>query len=112
VGTEEDGDVPGAAEFTLENKVFRLEPVLGASKQRLFFIFRDETSKTETYQAARFLYTDLPDHGLAETGTLVLDFNQATNPPCAYTSFATCPLPPKGNVLAVAIAAGEKRFHE
>jgi len=112
VGTEEEGKVPGAAEFSLEGKSFRLEPVLaGANEQRLFFIFRDDSSKTETYQAARFLYTDLPDHGAAKPGKLVLDFNRAMNPPCAYTDFATCPLPPKGNVLAVAIAAGEKRYH-
>jgi uncharacterized protein (DUF1684 family) len=58
----------------------------------------------------RFLHTGLPDHGLNEPGNLVLDFNQLENPPCAYTNFATCPLPPKQNQLETEIKAGEKRY--
>ena len=113
VGTEEKVQVPGAAEFTLQGQTVRLEPVIEPpGDKQLFFILRDTTSKTETYPASRFLYTEMPDHGLTQPGTLVLDFNRAQNPPCAYTGFATCPLPPKGNVLAIAIPAGEKRYHE
>ena len=112
IGTDENYTVPGVAEFTLEGKTLRLEPVLEEpNAKQLFVIMRDATSKTETYQASRFLYADVPDHGLAKPGTLVLDFNRAYNPPCAFTNYATCPLPPKGNILPVAIPAGEKRYH-
>jgi hypothetical protein len=113
IGTEEKYPVPGIAEFTLDGKTLRLEPVLEEpGDKELFFILRDATSKTETYQASRFLYTDFPDHGLTQPGTLLLDFNRAENPPCAYSHFTTCPLPPKSNILPVAITAGEKRYHD
>jgi uncharacterized protein (DUF1684 family) len=61
----------------------------GSHGGRLFFIFRDETNGTETYGAGRFLYADRPNGG-----SVILDFNKAINPPCAFTAFATCPLPP------------------
>ena len=80
--------------------------------EKYIFIFRDETRTSDTYPAGRFLTTALPDHGLNQPGTVVLDFNQAHNPPCAYTPYATCPLPPQQNRLAVSIPAGEKRFHD
>lgn len=102
---------PGAAQFTIDGKQVSLEPIV-EGKDTLFFIFRDTTSRTATYGAGRFLYTDLPSNGLNQPGTLVLDFNQAQNPPCAYTAYATCPLPPIGNRLPVAIPAGEKRYHD
>ncbi|HEY1987007.1 MAG TPA: DUF1684 domain-containing protein [Terracidiphilus sp.] len=111
IGTTLDMPAPGIAEFVLNGKTIRLEPVLeGGEKDKLFFILRDETSKTTTYQAARFLHTGLPDHGLAQPGALTLDFNELYNPPCAYTPYATCPLPPDQNRLAVAIEAGEQRY--
>jgi uncharacterized protein (DUF1684 family) len=91
---------PGYAEFELRGEKLRLEPVL--SDGRLFFIFRDETSGKKTYGAGRFLYSDL-----AKDGIVTLDFNQAYTPPCAFTPYATCPLPPKQNRLPVAIEAGE-----
>jgi uncharacterized protein (DUF1684 family) len=113
LGTEMMSDIPGAAEFTLEGKSFRLEPVLENPKdEELFFILRDTTSTTETYGAGRFLYTPLPDHGLAQPGEVVLDFNRAQNPPCAYTPYATCPLPPPQNRLPIPIAAGQQRYHD
>jgi hypothetical protein len=113
VGTTYDAPVPGAAEFTLDAKTFRLEPVLEDSKEaKLFFILRDTTSSATTYPACRFLYTVLPDHGLDKPGTLSLDFNKLENPPCAYTPYATCPLPPPGNRLPVALPVGEKRYHD
>ncbi len=113
IGTTDNMTVPGIAEFTLDGKTYRLEPVLEEpGDKQLFFIMRDTTSKTETYGAGRFLYTDFPDHGLSQPGELWIDFNRAQNPPCAYTPYATCPLPPPENRLQVAIPAGEKRYHE
>ncbi|HEY4932005.1 MAG TPA: DUF1684 domain-containing protein [Terriglobales bacterium] len=113
LGTEVMSDVPGAAEFTLDGKTYRLEPIVESPDDKdLFFILRDATSKTETYGAGRFLYTDFPDHGLTQAGELWLDFNRAENPPCAYTPYATCPLPPPQNRLPVPIPAGQQRYHE
>lgn len=111
IGTTLDLPAPGVAEFTLNGKTFRLEPVLESPQDKtLFFILRDTTSQSTTYQAGRFLRTSFPDHGLAAPGTLVLDFNQLYNPPCAYTPYATCPLPPEQNRLAAALEAGEQRY--
>jgi uncharacterized protein len=111
IGTTLDLPAPGVAEFTLGDRTFRLEPVLEEPTDKtLFFILRDATSKDATYQAARFLHTGFPDHGLDKPGILILDFNRLENPPCAYTPYATCPLPPEKNRLPVAIEAGEKRY--
>jgi uncharacterized protein (DUF1684 family) len=113
LGTVSKLPAPGAAEFTIDGKTVHLEPVLESpDSKELFFIMRDTTSKTTTYGGGRFLYTDLPDHGVAQPGEVILDFNRLINPPCAFTAFATCPLPPTQNRLPVAIAAGEKRYHE
>jgi uncharacterized protein (DUF1684 family) len=112
-GTTYAQPVPGVAEFVLEGKTYRLEPVLeDPGAPQLFFILRDATSATTTYKACRFLYTVLPSHGLDKPGELVLDLNRLENPPCAYTPFATCPLPPPQNRLAIALPVGEKRYHE
>jgi hypothetical protein len=111
IGTTLDLPAPGIAEFTLDGKTLRLEPVLeDPHDTTLFFILRDATSKTTTYQAGRFLRAAFPDRGLGAPGTLVLDFNQLYNPPCAYTAYATCPLPPDQNRLPVALEAGEQRY--
>ena len=111
LGTTLDMPAPGLAEFTLDGKTIQLEPVLeDPNAKELFFILRDATSHTTTYEAARFLYAGLPDHGLDKPGTIVLDFNRLQNPPCAYTPYATCPLPPYGNRLAISIPAGEQRY--
>ena len=99
---------PGYVEFALNGRTWRLEPVYETSRREdLFFIFKDPTSRTETYGAGRYLHTPLPKDGVVD-----LDFNRAYNPPCAFTAFATCPLPTKENQLAVAIRAGELRHHE
>lgn len=104
---------PGVAEFTLDGKTLRLEPVLEEpTDTQLFFILRDTTSKTTTYGAGRFLYSAFPDHGLTQPGTITLDFNRLYNPPCAFTPYATCPLPPAQNRLPLAIPAGEKRYRD
>lgn len=111
IGTTLNMPAPGIAEFELEGKTYQLEPVIeGGEQNKLFFILRDLTSQTTTYQAARFLSTGLPTNGLASPGTLTLDFNELYNPPCAYTPYATCPLPPEQNRLQVAIEAGEQRY--
>ncbi len=111
LGTTLNLTAPGVTEFLLKGKVYLLEPVLeGNDTQHLFFILRDQTSTTTTYGAGRFLHSDLPDHGLTQPGSLTLDFNELYNPPCAYTPYATCPLPPEQNRLPVAIEAGEQRY--
>jgi uncharacterized protein (DUF1684 family) len=106
LGTVETMKAPGKVTFTLEGKQVSLVPVLEApDANELFFIFKDGTSGKETYPAGRYLYTPLP-----ENGKVVLDFNRAYNPPCAFTSYATCPFPTKENTLAVRIEAGEKAY--
>lgn len=111
-GTSYTQPVPGAAEFQISGATFQLEPVVEDSEpNKLFFVLRDTTSTKTTYGACRFLYTGLPDHGLTQPGELVMDFNRLENPPCAYTPFATCPLPPKGNRLPIALPVGERRYH-
>jgi uncharacterized protein len=106
VGQTELDDSPGYVVFQLQGRQFKLYPVLEEpGAKELFFIFRDETAGKETYGAGRFLYTDLP-----KDGTVVLDFNKAYNPPCAFTPYATCPLPPRENRIAVRIEAGEKTY--
>jgi uncharacterized protein (DUF1684 family) len=111
IGTTLDMPAPGLAEFTLNGKTVQIEPVLeDPGSKELFFIIRDATSHTTTYQASRFLYTGFPDHGLDQPGSLVVDFNRLQNPPCAYTPYATCPLPPYINRLAISIPAGERRY--
>ena len=106
LGQTEDSECPGYAVFNLKGKEYRLHPILEeAGAKELFFIFRDQTAGKETYPAGRFLYSDLP-----KDGKVVLDFNKAYNPPCAFTEFATCPLPPRDNHLTLRIEAGEKKY--
>jgi len=113
VGTSYEQPVPGVAEFTLSGKTYRLEPLVeDPAEPKLFFVLRDTTSATATYAACRFLYTGLPTNGLDTPGELVLDFNYLENPPCAYTPFATCPLPQPGNRLPIDLPVGEKRYHD
>jgi uncharacterized protein len=113
LGTTTHLPAPGVAEFTIDGETVRLEPVLEDPKStELFFIMRDTTSKKTTYGAGRFLYTELPNHGVSQPGELWLDFNRLVNPPCAFTPYATCPLPPPQNRLTVAIPAGEQRYHD
>jgi len=111
IGVTDQMPAPGLAEFTLDGKTLQLEPVLEEpDAKQLFFIMRDATSRTTSYGAARFLYTDFPDHGLDQPGHLLLDFNRLQNPPCAYTAFATCPLPPEQNRLSIALPVGEAKY--
>ncbi|MGM0460678.1 MAG: DUF1684 domain-containing protein [Bacteroidota bacterium] len=95
---------PGTLTFRYDNKLFSVS-ALEASEERLFLIIGDETNQTETYQADRYMYVDKP----GEDGYTTLDFNKLYNPPCAYTPYSTCQLPPRENRLSLAITAGEKR---
>ena len=103
LGMTDQEPSPGYAEFTLQGRKMTLEPVLEDGE--LFFMFKDATSAKSTYGAGRFLYAALPKGNEVE-----LDFNKAHNPPCAFTAFATCPLPPRQNILPAAIEAGEKSY--
>ncbi len=97
---------PGLVRFTLLGHALALEPLLESPDDRdFFFVFRDATSGVETYGACRFLDADAPAAG---SNAVVLDFNEATNPPCAFTPYATCPLPPPQNVMPLRIEAGEE----
>jgi uncharacterized protein len=97
---------PGAIVFARDGREWRLDALLESEGgDHLFVMFADGTSGRETYGGGRFLQVPLP------TGAAVrIDFNQAYNPPCAFTGFATCPLPPPQNRLALAVRAGEARY--
>jgi uncharacterized protein len=102
-GDKQEEISPGYAVFKINGREHRLEPT--GPKDNLFFVFRDKTAGKFTYPAARFLYSKVePD------GTVVLDFNKAYNPPCAFTPYATCPLPTPGNRLPFDIPAGELKY--
>ena len=106
IGTIDRFPVPGKLEFTRDGQRFELLPVIEEPGDAQYFIvFADRTSGKETYGAARFLYVGPP-----QDGKVVLDFNQAYNPPCAFTAFATCPLAPPENRLDLRVIAGEKKY--
>jgi uncharacterized protein (DUF1684 family) len=106
LGQTESMPSPGYAEFSLGGKTVRLDGVLETPQStQLWFILRDQTSGKETYPAGRFLYADLP-----KAGKVVLDFNKSYNPPCAFTAYATCPLPPPQNWLPARVEAGELNY--
>jgi uncharacterized protein len=94
----------GVVEFTLQGRTLRLRPFTTRPK-RFYFVFTDQSSGAETYEAARFLYADLRDNG-----TAVLDFNQAYNPPCSFNPYTTCPIPLPENRLPVKVLAGERAY--
>jgi uncharacterized protein (DUF1684 family) len=98
--------IAGYVAFSLGGKDYQLDAEKADDEGNLFIVFRDLTSKTATYPAARFLDTDPPRDGKVE-----IDFNKAYNPPCAYNPYATCPLPSARNRLPIEIPAGEKRYH-
>jgi uncharacterized protein (DUF1684 family) len=98
--------VPGAAVFERNGKSYRVEPVIETpGDTNYFLVFADKTSGRETYGAARFVYTEP-----AKDGKIVIDFNKAYNPPCAFTPYATCPLPTSQNRLKLRVTAGEKKY--
>jgi uncharacterized protein len=103
IGDVSEQVTPGMVRFKINGADATLTALGGDPKSGLFFVFNDATGKSDTYPGGRFL-----DTGAVNDGKLVLDFNRAYNPPCAVTPYATCPLAPKENRLAVAIPAGEK----
>jgi uncharacterized protein (DUF1684 family) len=98
--------VAGTVVFKINGQEFQLTELGGDPSKKLFFVFNDLTTKTDTYPGGRFLDADP-----VVDGTVVLDFNRAYNPPCAVTPYATCPLAPKENRLTVAVPVGEKYDH-
>ena len=107
IGQTAPEPVPGKAVFERAGKTYELYPIDEGRDVPLFFVISDATSGKETYGGCRFLYVDWPKAG---ERTMVLDFNRTENPPCAFTPFATCPLPPKENRLPFAVNAGEKNY--
>ena len=106
LGMVEDMSSPGALLFEVDGIDYRLDAVLEKGSKQLFVIFADKTSGKETYGAGRYLYAEPPNGD----GKVMLDFNKSYNPPCAFTKFATCPLPPRQNRLNFRIEAGEKKY--
>lgn len=104
LGMVENQPSPGAVEFQVNGKTFRIDALNEEGTTDLFLIFADQTTGKETYGAGRYLYSNAP----GPDGKVVVDFNKAYTPPCGFTSYATCPLPPKQNKLPVRIEAGEK----
>ena len=107
-GTSTQQPSAGVARFTVDGQPQTLEAVEDDESHDLWFIFRDGTSGSTTYGGGRFLHAAKP----GPDGVMTLDFNFAYNPPCAFTPFATCPVPPRQNWIKVSIPAGEKRYAE
>ncbi len=106
LGTVEQDTSPGALEFTLFGKTYSLDPTAEPGYERWFIIFADGTNDEQTYGAGRFLYVDVP----GKDSTTVIDFNKAYNPPCAFSPYATCRLPPEENYLPIPVTAGEEKY--
>lgn len=105
LGFTEKIAAPGHVVFTLGGVEHRLLALDDTGDGRLFLVFGDQTNGRETYGGGRFLYTDPPANG-----KVTIDFNRAYNPPCVFSPYATCPLPPPGNRMPVAVTAGEKKY--
>ena len=97
-------ETEGIVEFTLNGETLRLRPFT-TEPGRFYFVFNDASSGNETYEAARFLYSDL-----RQDSTTILDFNEAYNPPCSFNPFTTCPIPLPENRLPIKVLAGEKKY--
>ena len=106
VGTVSVQPSPGAVVFEVNGEKLRLDVTGDPNGERFSIVFGDRTNATETYGGGRFLTVNAPD----EQDRIFIDFNRATNPPCAFTAFATCPLPPRQNHLPVRVEAGEKVY--
>ena len=106
IGTVEPTPNPGRAKFSVAGKNYSFELLEGSDAAHYFTIFGDQTNGKETYGMARFLVGAVD----AKNKTVTLDFNTAYNPPCAFTEYATCPMPPAGNRIAAKVTAGEKAY--
>ncbi|MBB3779627.1 uncharacterized protein (DUF1684 family) [Xanthomonas campestris] len=105
VGISSEQPNAGAIAFERDGKAYRLQTI-GEPGRPMFVVFADRTSGHGSYPAGRFLDLDVPD----ASGHVIVDFNRAYNPPCAFTPFATCPLPPPENRIDLAVSAGEKTY--
>jgi len=103
-GFTESYECPGELHFKIKNEALVLYPFI--SGKSYFLVIADETTGMDTYGAGRFMYS-MPD----STGRIILDFNKAYNPPCVFSPYATCPMPPRENFLPIAIEAGEMSVH-
>lgn len=106
LGQTNQQKTPGTLVFKIDGKEYKLDPIDEGNK--LLLVFGDATSGNETYPAGRFISVDKP----GADGKTIIDFNKAYNPPCAFSPYATCPLPPKQNILPIPITAGEKTWGE
>lgn len=105
-GIPREENILGVLEFDLQGERHRLYPVADNLEDRFFVIFADETNGQTTYNAGRFVYTDPPD----ENNRVIIDFNRSYNPPCVFSPYATCPLPPPENRLSAYVYAGELNY--
>jgi uncharacterized protein len=116
VGDSDKTPIPGLVKFTLKGQEYALEPFAEPGDPQFWFVFRDLTSQKETYPAARFLYAPAPASASTDAsarqagGKMILDFNKAVNPPCAYNPYTTCPLPTEQNRLRTRVEAGEMNY--
>ncbi len=108
LGHTNPSPVFGTFEFERDGETHRLVGIGTDESSSIEFLFADRTSGRETYGAGRFVYSD----GMPVDGRLVVDFNKAYNPPCAFTDYSTCPLPLQENRLRIPVRAGEKKYHE
>jgi len=106
LGQLEELECPGKLVFKIDGREFSIDPFLSSGGKRYWILFGDKTNEIETYGAGRYLYIDAAD----ENGDTYVDFNQSYNPPCAFSEFATCTLPPRENILDIRITAGEKMW--
>lgn len=106
LGTNREHASPGTFTFKVNDQTYSLDALSRNKEGRLFVVFGDPTNGQETYGGGRFVYVDPPD----KNGAVFIDFNKAYNPPCAFSAFSTCPLPPEQNRLPIKITAGEKKY--
>lgn len=106
LGQVEELECPGKLVFKIDGRDFSIDPFLSSGGKRYWILFGDKTNETETYAAGRYLYIDAAD----ENGEAWIDFNQSYNPPCVFSEFATCTLPPRENILDIRVTAGEKMW--
>ena len=98
--------IPGIIHFNFNNNNYSLQPTIAPSG-RFFIVFGDQTNGNESYGGGRFLYIDPPK----KNGDIIIDFNKAYNPPCVFSTFTTCPIPSKENILPFKVIAGEKNYN-
>lgn len=104
LGMETEETAPGLLAFEVDGRPYKLQALREKGDDKFFIIFADQTSGKETYPAGRYMYADPP----GADGRVTLDFNRAYSPPCAFTKYATCPLPPAQNRLPLRVEAGER----